>query len=151
MTGFLWRGRLIKNPLGPDIVHRCYCGRLLAENAPLISIPHTRAYRSPTSSSLSSSISTTQPLWLRQILFPSECGPAIQQQRCGALGSGERFERGSLSSTFEPARLVVKTLQRLHLLVACKLCVPDRRLHDTDRLVVDLDRDGIGVPVLAAV
>ena len=76
----------------------------------------------------------------RQVLFPSEYGPAVQQRRCGAFGGDERFERGSFSRAFEPARLVVETLQRLHLLVARKLCVLDGRLHDADGLKAALLR-----------
>src|SRR5258708_26097581 len=75
----------------------------------------------------------------RQIFFPSEYGPAIQHRRRCALGCDEGFEPGSFVAPFEPARLVVNTLQRLHLLVASNLCVPDVRLHDADALVVDLD------------
>jgi hypothetical protein len=32
-----------------------------------------------------------------------------------------------------------------------RVCVPDCRLHDADGFVVDLDRDRVGLPVLAAV
>jgi hypothetical protein len=39
----------------------------------------------------------------------------------------------------------------VHLLVASELCIPDGRFHDADGLVVDLDGNRVGVPVLAAV
>ena len=64
-------------------------------------------------------------LWWHQIFLPSEYGPAIQQRRRRALGGDEGFQQGSLGCPLEPARLVVETLQRLHLLVASKLCVLD--------------------------
>ena len=47
-------------------------------------------------------------------------------------------------------RLIVETLQRLHLLVAPQLGLLHRRFQDANGLVVDLDRHGIGVAVLAA-
>ena len=46
--------------------------------------------------------------------------------------------------------LVVKTLQGLYLLIASKLRVLDGGFQDADRLVVDLDRNRVGMSVLAS-
>ena len=46
--------------------------------------------------------------------------------------------------------LVVKTLQGLYLLIASKLRVLDGGFQDADRLVVDLERNRVGMSVLAS-
>src|SRR3954451_5469894 len=62
----------------------------------------------------------------------------------------EGLERWPPRRTLELARLVIEALQGLHFLVAPELCVLHRRFEHTDGFVIDLDRYGIGMAVLAA-
>jgi len=58
---------------------------------------------------------------------------------------------GTAELRVQPPRLGVEPLQRLHFLIAAKFCALHRRLQNPDGLVIDLDRNWIGMPVLAAV
>lgn len=85
----------------------------------------------------------------RQILFPSEHGTATERRRGLQFSVDEILEGGAASGALQYSRLIVKPLERLHFFFAPELGLLQGGLQHADGLVVDFDRDGVGMAILA--
>src|SRR4051812_31764350 len=77
--------------------------------------------------------------------FPAKYRAAIEFRRGYTFAGHESLQRWPLRGPLQPARLVIEPLQGLHFLVAPKPRVLHRRLQDANGLVIDLDRDRVGM------
>src|SRR5215469_8620030 len=87
----------------------------------------------------------------RDVALPAQHTPSVKFDRRRALGRDEGFESGTCRAALEPARLIVEALDGAQRLLAAKLCAPNCRLQHPNGVVIDLDRNRVGMPVLAAV
>src|SRR6185437_6246087 len=71
--------------------------------------------------------------------------------RASTLLGKQRLDRGSRDMALHSARLLVEALDRGQLLGLTELGLADGRAQHTDRAIIDLERHGIGMAVLAAV
>src|SRR3569623_1272226 len=93
-------------------------------------------------------------LWrlIGEIAFPAEDRSPAVFSRFGSLVGDEGFERGPIARfVFKAPRLVVESFQGVHTVVYSELCLLHGGFQDPDGFVIDLDRDRVGMPILAAV
>ena len=83
--------------------------------------------------------------------LPPKHRASAERRRGAALSGDESLKGRSTGRTLQLPRLIVEALLRLHFFIASELAVRDRALKHADRLVIDFDRHGIGVAILAAV
>src|SRR3569833_3262110 len=89
---------------------------------------------------------------ISEIAFPAEDRTPVVLSRFCSLVGDEGLERDTITVfVFKPPRLVVESLQGVHTFVGSERRLLHGGLQDTDGLVIDLDRDRVGVPILAAV
>src|SRR3569623_560045 len=83
-----------------------------------------------------------------EITFPAEDRTPVVLSRFDSLVGDEGVERGPIARfVFKPPRLVVESFQGVHTFVYSELCLLHGGFQDADGLVIDLDRDRIGVPI----
>src|SRR4051794_17207348 len=89
------------------------------------------------------------PLPLR--LFPSEHAATTIAMGKLAFGRDHLLDGPARSITFHEASLGIESSDCIGLLRLAELCLRHSRLHDPDRLVIDLDRHREGVAILSTV
>src|SRR6185437_1521194 len=71
--------------------------------------------------------------------------------RAGTFLGEQRLDRGSRDMALDAAGLLVETLYRGELLGMAEPGLGDGRAQHADRAIIDLERHGIGMAILAAV
>src|SRR5438094_624956 len=86
----------------------------------------------------------------RKFLLQAEHAAATIGRRRAPLGGDQLLDAGTARSRFQATGLVVEPFDRAELLVAAEPGLLHRLLQHADGFVVDADRNGKGMAVLAA-
>ncbi len=87
---------------------------------------------------------------LRKFFLPAEDRPSAQRSGCVPLIHDKSLERRPGYDPFKLTRLVIEPLYCLQFFLAAKRGFLNRGFQNPDRLVVHFDRNGIRMPILAA-